>query len=529
MANGNPPPPPRRPGPPNRPPGPPPPPNRGPRDSGRSGPPPGGGQPGGSPSGRRASGRPSSSDESRRGPADSARRPGLPPGARPAGPPPGGVDPLDLPPPAPPPPQADESQLVFMTHALGAGPLPQREDEISTEDSFAGRILGTVARRLGPSEGKQKSSTDRTTRSTSGIHALERTLQASVRQTRKRRTAPPADQTLAGASKHIVEQAPEVGPAAPAIDPSFRTLVGGAFALPLRGFPVAVVHAAMVTLALLLYELSPPLGLLAFVLAAIELVSLRTRMVRDACAGRDRVSWPEASEVAPSAGLALAAALLLLPGMLCLGADWGRPAFDRASSTSLLARAKRLVQPTVAALPGEKQGERSFGHNTLLALEALVARAPGDPLRPTADVARDLQTAVAARARWLARLDPQRPFGAAGRALFVLGFLLYPMALLAAIRLRSVYAAIYLPIVLRSSLQVPGAYSLVLVAYIAYWAAVTGAALFLPTVLREQLGAGGGHVAWALAVGVTLVFAKMVLSGLLGRLYRSRQLSLGWD
>ncbi|HBP17317.1 MAG TPA: hypothetical protein DEA08_05905, partial [Planctomycetes bacterium] len=220
-----------------------------------------------------------------------------------------------------------------MSHAPGAGPLPSRE-ELSADQSFAGLILGTFKERIegakerAKDKAPAKADTGSTARSASGIHAFERTLQASVRQNqrRKRREKPPVDQTLIGASKHIDGNAPAPGGVVTGggpPDPTFASLLPGALTLPFRGAPLAIVHAVIVTLALLLLELSPPLGLVACFLALLELFSLRTKLIRDACAGRDRVAWPEVSELAGSAAIAGAASLLLAPALVVALLGWG--------------------------------------------------------------------------------------------------------------------------------------------------------------------------------------------------------------
>lgn len=420
-----------------------------------------------------------------------------------------------------------------MSHAPGAGPLPSRE-ELAADQSFAGLILGTFKERIEGAKEKAKgkapakSETGATARSASGIHAFERTLQASVRQNqrRKRKEKPPVDQTLIGASKHIDGSAPAggvvTGGGPP--DPSFASLLPGALTLPFRGAPLAIVHAVIVTLALLLLELSPPLGLVACALAVLELFSLRTKLVRDACAGRDRVAWPEVSELAGSAAIAGAASLLLAPALVVALLGWGEGAVDPDSTGSLVARAKRIAKPVA-----DPKLQRSFGQNTLLSLEALVASELPEPGRKPVQIAESVQRSFLERAEQLALLEGAGGLGLAARALFLLGFLLFPMAVLAATRLRSVYAALYMPIVVRSCLLTPGTYLLILLSWALYWGSVAAIVFLLPGVLRAQLGAGAGHLAWAGLVGLQVAGGAMVLASLLGRLYRSRQLVLGWD
>lgn len=482
----------------------------------------GGGQP--RPGGPRQSGRPRGGGGKPPGP----RPPGSqerPPGPRPEGSPrPKSYDPLDVATPTGAN-TAESSQLLFMSHAPGAGKLAPRV-ETDVDESLAGKVLGRLAARVDGKRGDQRDG-----RGTAGVSALRRAMAANSRgaQGRSKRKAPSVDETLEGASKHVGGEAPPVvvvGEAAPVRDPSFLSLMPGAFATPLRGWLVTLLHTLMIALAMFLLELSPPLGLAACLLATIELLGFRTRLVQDACAGRAKVRWPEASELGATLLIAFVASLwCLLPAVGFGLASWGKPAFYTGGSTSLVMRAQRLVNPKPAvAVEGA-----AFGHHTLLELEALSAPEFGTAERTSAEVTRDLQTGVGQTFRAVIDLDRASPLGLVARILLLAGFLVYPMTILCAIRLRSVYAAVYPPIVIRSALTAPGAYLIVLILTLTYAAgALAGAFLGLPA-LHAALGSGPGHLVWILLQAGYLVIGHMVLAGLLGRVYLSHKLAFGWD
>ena len=411
----------------------------------------------------------------------------------------------------------EDSQLMFMSHAPGVSLPPRR---VNVDESLAGKVLGTFAKKLGGAEGAGQSS--------AGVGALERALKANQRAAKRKERS--VDETLEGASKHIGAQ-PEatvvVGQEAPPADPSFLSLLPGALSTPLRGPLVTILHVLMIALALLLLELTPPLGIAASLLAILELLGLRTRIVQDACAGRAQVRWPEASELGGSLVIALAAGLwCLVPGLgLSLGA-WGGAAFQGDSASSLVARAQRLVRPAPGVAPS---AERGFGHLTLLELEALCAPQLGDPLRSSEVVARDMEAGAVATITRLVRVDQASPLGVAARVLLVLGCLAYPMTILAAVRLRSFYAALFPPIVVRAALTVPGVYLLTVTATALYAALAVAGAVHLLPFLRGALGGGLGHGVWIALMATYLVVGHMILAGLLGRVFLSRRLALGWD
>lgn len=413
---------------------------------------------------------------------------------------------------------------MFMSHAPGAGTLPPR---IEVEESLGGKVLGKLAEAVDRGKGESSS------RGSAGVGALRRAINANDRgKARKTKPERSVDETLEGASKHVGGSADQpdvvVGQSAPAVDPSFLSLVPGAFATPLRGWIVTLLHTLIVALALFLLEISPPLGLAACLLATIELLGFRTRLVQDACAGRTQVRWPDAGELGATLLIGIAASLWCLVPAIGLGLGaWGRPAFETGSQTSLVARAQRLGNPKV---PGDgDDAKRGFGHHTLLELEALTAPRLGPVERSSAEVVRDLQAGSRETLQVVVDLDQASPLGLAARLFLILGFLVYPMTILCALRLRSVYAAIYPPIVLRSTLIAPGAYLFVLLSTVTFAAgAVAGAVLGLPA-LHAALGQGVGHLVWIAGQAAYLVVGHMVLAGLLGRVYRSHQLALGWD
>lgn len=421
---------------------------------------------------------------------------------------------------------------MFMSHSPDAGPLPP--PVVRVDDSLAGKVLAKFARTL--DRGK---SADASGRGSAGVGALERCLKANSRGKAKRRERQAAskpersvDETLEGASKHIDPTPPPphvvVGESAPLEDPSFLSLVPGAFATPFRGGLVTLLHVLLVALALFLLEITPPIGLAAILLVSVELLGFRTRLVLDSCAGRQKVRWPSARELGATILIGIAASLWCLVPALGLGLGaWGRPAFETGSQTSLVARAQRLGNPLV---PGEEDPEaHGFGHHTLLQLEALSAPRLGAVERSSAEVTRDLQAGARQTLTSLVDLDRASPLGLAARAILLLGFLVYPMTILCAVRLRSVYAAIYPPIVLRAALTAPGSYLFVLIATLAFAAGLgAGALLGLPA-LHAALGQGVGHLVWIAALAAYVVSGHMVLAGLLGRVYRSHEHTLCWE
>lgn len=438
----------------------------------------------------------------------------------------------------------EESQLLFMTHAPGAIVPPRPRDV--TDESFADKILGpfrggrpqTTAPAAAEDDAGGKSIAARLSEN-AGRGALQRAREASRRAASARYRPPPLDQTLDGASKHVRSEGapaarPEVNVAAPVPDaalpppPSFLAQVPGALVAPLRGFPVLVVQAVLLGLGLLLCELSLGIGGAALLLGLAALVSLRVRGIRDACAGQDRVVWPALPEMlsaVPLFGVALAGALA--PAAIAAALAWGPAAYD-GGPESVQARAQAAL--AAATPPGEGAAPApAIGHGPLRVLEAAVASRVEARPRSTAELARELQRAAIERARALVTLEGATPAGLAARALLVAGLGVFPIGLLAAVRLRSAYAALYPPILVRSVVRVFGPWLLLVVATLGQAILLLAALLLLPAVLRDELGAGPGHLAWTAVVALVATGGTMVLSALQGRLYRTRQLVLGWD
>ncbi len=423
-----------------------------------------------------------------------------------------------------------------MTHAPGAV-VPPRPERSETEDSVADRILGAFRRdrRPTPAEeaGLDESFVGRLAEG-AGRGALQRARAASERA-KRRYQPPPLDQTLAGASKHVrqdtgprvvVAGPPEATPAGPL--PSFATRVPGALLSPLRGLPVLVVQAFLLALGLLLLELALPVGAGALALGVAALVALRVRGVRDAAAGEDRVVWPALGEMPTALPLYGAAVLAALgpPVVLALVA-WG-PAARDGGPASLQARLRHVATADPAA-PGGRPTGSTLGATPLRLLEAAVAAEVPAEARSPAQTARALQREALARGRELLAIERERPLGIAARALLALGALLFPISLLAAVRLRSAYAALYPPILLRSTLRMLGPYLFVALATALQAALFLATLLLLPALLRDELGTVPGHLAWVGAVAAVATGGAMTTSALLGRLYAARRDVLGWD
>lgn len=441
-----------------------------------------------------------------------------------------------------------------MTHAPGSIVPPRELEGINVDDSFAGKVLGKFGLKPGKKDPAAEGPglTGRLARGAAegtGRGAFDRAMQASRRSAarggapRPAPQAPPkpewSDKTwagqniqAAGGTPRVVTAAP-TEPAPPPAEPSFLASVPGALALPFRGLGVVLVHIIIVALALLLLELSPPLGVLASGVAFLQVVALRVRVVRESSAGRDKVGWPDIGALFSALVPYVAAGLWALPAAgLCVAAYAPHGALRADSPASLQQRVRRLVNPLPR--PGEGEAEPPsvrFGQGTYLMLEALVGvvdrEGLGAPRRPTEAVVRELSRS--ARARLTALVDGARASGVgiAARAAAAAAFLFFPMAFLCAVRLRSAYAAWHVPLVLRSVLRVLGPYLIVLFAFAAQLGLTAAALFFLPERL-VALGPGG-HFAWVGSVAAAFVALPLVTADLSGRLYRSRQLTLGWD
>jgi hypothetical protein len=438
--------------------------------------------------------------------------------------------------PAPVDAGEDES-LVFMTHAPGAI-VPPRE-EFNASDSFAGKILGKfgIAQAKDEAEGEaSKTLSGRIAKGAvegAGRGALDRALTASKRS--KDRQEAWANKSWAGqnvaapGAPQVVTGSPAGGASAQGDSGGFLASVLGAFMAPLRGLPVTIITIIMVAMALLMLELSPPLGLVACLISLAVLVSLRVQLVREACAGRTRVLWPSLGSFAAAWLPYLAAGLLVVPTLGLALAAYGSPAWTPAAESSVPARAQRLIQPK-ASLDTKGEGVH-LGHNTYAMLEAVIGEVgrdgPPSRSRPTAEVARGVRDAALARGRTLVDVKAAAPLGLAARALALLTLIYAPMALLCAVRLRSAYAALHAPLILRSVARTAPGYLLVVVGF-AVQLGLLGAALVLLPGLIAPSGAGG-HAVWVMAVATALVVPPMVLADFLGRLYRANQIALGWD
>ena len=82
---------------------------------------------------------------------------------------------------------------------------------------------------------------------------------------------------------------------------------------------------------------------------------------------------------------------------------------------------------------------------------------------------------------------------------------------------------------MRAALTVPGVYLLTVLATALYGALAVAGAVHLLPFLRGALGGGLGHVTWIALMSTYLVVGHMIVAGLLGRVFLSRRMALGWD
>lgn len=433
----------------------------------------------------------------------------------------------------PPRPAEDSDDLIFMTHAPGAR-VPPRPKPEEHESLMSSVLLGPFrVRRNAPARAATvRRSMAARLQEGAGRAALERAREAGRRSAAKRRFRPPdLSEPLPGASE-AVDVVPEnvVVSATPLPNPSYLAQVPGALFAPLRGFPVAFVQAFLLGIGLLLFELSVPIGLVGAAIGLGSLANLSVRMIRDGCGGRDAIVWPDLGALLPSILLASAALLNLVPAVALAILAWGPGAWSGPGS--LPARAVYAVSGPSApptAAPDRPERAPSFGHYPLRVLDAAVAARVDGPRTSTSALAESLQRHAEERARDLATLPSAPPTGQAAAVAALLGLLLAPIGYLLAVRIRSAYGAIFLPITLRSILRVAGPYLIPLTG-IACWVAAIGATAFGgPALLRAELGPTPGHLAWIAALSLVLTGGAMINASLLARLYRTRQLVLAWD
>ena len=294
---------------------------------------------------------------------------------------------------------------------------------------------------------------------------------------------------------------------------------------------------AMLTVALLMLELSPLLGLVALAVAGVELLALRLKYVRDSAHGKDNLLWPEWSEVLSALPAFPAALVVFLPalvvGLLALGGG----VWDSSQPGSIPARAKRMLSagdpsaPSETALPGATEERVLFGRTGLVMLEAAIGspRAGYDARTPE-QIAQDVRaTGLKRLQRWLVPNSETEPLGLAARALGWLALLVFPMGLLAVAKLESGYAALHAPLLVRSILRTALHYPVVVIFFLVQDVVIVMTALNSQPFFQAKLGSLGGHLAAVGCVSIAVVVLPVITGSLLGRFYRSHANELGWE
>ena len=321
--------------------------------------------------------------------------------------------------------------------------------------------------------------------------------------------------------------------------PGFAALFPGALLAPLRkgSLPAIIGGIAMLTVALLMLELSPLLGLVALAVAGVELLALRLKYVRDSAHGKDNLLWPEWSEVLSALPMFPAALVVFLPalvvGLLALGGG----VWDSSQPGSIPARAKRMLSagdpsaPSETALPGATEERVLFGRTGLVMLEAAIGspRAGYDARTPE-QIAQDVRaTGLKRLQRWLVPTSETEPLGLAARALGWLALLVFPMGLLAVAKLESGYAALHAPLLVRSILRTALHYPVVVIFFLVQDVVIVMTALNSQPFFQAKLGSLGGHLAAVGCVSIAVVVLPVITGSLLGRFYRSHANELGWE
>lgn len=501
--------------------------------------------------------------------------PGSPPPRPPAPRPPAPGGNLDAAPPA----AASESDddLVFMTHAPGATVMPRQVSEADKEvEEFRERLRARQQADKEKAEAAEKAEKDKAERR-KGTAPRPRSTAAPSREgapppARER----PSAQTPAAAGardvadaarggsmgRRFVEGAGRISEAAgvgaiqrtlqagrggqatnPAGAPSFWGSIPGALAAPVRAGSIGAALGAtlLLALALLAVEVSPPVGLLACAAIGLELAALLVKHVRETGGGRDDAVWPTFAEVAGGSMAWIAAGLVVAPGIALALAVAGASAWDMSNPGSFPARAGRVWSPPAEVshatvdedLPGgEARVPDALGRHALAMLVAAVgparAAAEGDT-RGARELAASLAASARARAEALRPAPEASALSFAWRGLLVIGLLLHPIALIACARLKSAYAALHLPMLLRAVLRAPVAYAVVVLAWLAHVGLLLAALLLLPDALHARLAPAQAHLAWVAAVALVGGPGSLVTASLLGRFYRSQAHRLAWE
>jgi len=365
-----------------------------------------------------------------------------------------------------------------------------------------------------------------------GRGALERTLAASRR----------AKGSGSGISQ-IFQRSPALDRAAEDVGVGMRPLAQGflsglpaAFLTPLRGgnLPSVLGCAGLLWFGLVVLELSP-IGFAATALALVQLTALRMKCTRDEAAGKDEVRWPEWGEWFAAVVSFPGVLFLLLPALI-LGLFSVPGAFDAKLPTSVPARVNVMLSPdTETSQPGsaevlDEREAAGVGRRVLTIMEAAIGSPdPTKSDRTPAELATSLRKTALLR---LANLGlPREPNGAgiAARVLLLGWLVLFPMAFLAASKLRSAYAALHVPFLVRSIMRAPLDYAIVVVLFL-----IQDLILFLGftagiSALYGSMPPLPAHAVGVLVVSLVSVGAMVATSSVLGRFYRAHALELAWE
>ncbi|MEZ6185618.1 MAG: hypothetical protein R3F62_11485 [Planctomycetota bacterium] len=468
--------------------------------------------------------------------APTGRRP--PPPRRAPPPTPPAPSPIDAPP-------SDDS-LIFVTHMPGASVPPRIADEFEHDptlqklrsdlaekdkdkaepgDRQAYERRGSLTQRL--AEGATRIG------EAAGRGALERTLAASRRQ---KHGAGSGISQIFQRSPALDRTTETLGVGSHPAPASFVSELPGAFVTPFRGanLPSVLGCAGLLWISLVFLELSA-IGFAAMAIAAIQLTALRMKCVRDEAAGKDEVRWPEWGEWFAAVAAFPGVLVLLLPAVV-LGLLSVDGALDAKRPTSVQGRVSAMLHPGDAVAKDnpaavlDEEESAAIGRRVLTILEAAVGSPdPAAPVQAPAEMARDLRKAALFRMLNLVLPREVNGAGIVARVLFLGWLVLFPMAFLAASKLRSAYAALHVPFLLRSILCAPLNYAILValflladvVVFVGFTAGIGALYGSLPPLPAHALG--------VLLVSVVVVATLVATSSALGRFYRANALELAWD
>jgi hypothetical protein len=327
--------------------------------------------------------------------------------------------------------------------------------------------------------------------------------------------------------------------------PAFLTTLPGALARPFHpsSYLPLLGGVLMLATALLLLELSPLVGVIACTVAAVELLALRVRYIRDSAEGVDALHWPEWSELFAAISIYPCVLALLFPAALLGALAVGSTAWSSDDPSSIPGRCERAwdtvrENPTQAgSLPGQQLlaseallPQETMGRTSLRVMQALI----GDPAEDVAgtnpqELATSLSDVSKQRARQVFLLEGAGGLGIVARGLALAGLLLLPMSLLAAAKLKSAYAALHLPMVVRSIARTLPEYLVVVGALVVQTGALLASLLLLPALLVGTLSPFPAHLVTVAVFSLLGVSLPVITGGVMGRFYRVRNRQLGWE